>query len=87
MQKCPEVFYENGSLKDFAKFTGKHLHLSLFFDKTAVDNYSTEPQRLKYFPINIKNFFKATCLWNTSRQLLLSRLIFRWKKFLPKKMS
>ena len=64
MAKCPEVFYENGSLKDFAKFTGKHLHLSLFFDKTAVDNYSTEPQRLKYFPINIKNFFKATCLWN-----------------------
>ena len=28
-----EVFYEIGVLKNFAKFTGKHLFQSLFFDK------------------------------------------------------
>ena len=31
----PEVFYKEGVLKDFAKFTGKHLCQSLFFNKDA----------------------------------------------------
>ena len=36
MQKQPpEVFYEKGVLKNFAKFTGKHLWQSLFFNKVA----------------------------------------------------
>ena len=30
-----EVFCEQGVLKNFAKFTGKHLRQSLFFDKVA----------------------------------------------------
>ena len=35
-QKQPlEVFYRKGVLKNFAKFTGKHLFRSLFFDKFA----------------------------------------------------
>ena len=35
-QKHPsEVFYKNCVLKIFAKFTGKHLHQSLFFCKVA----------------------------------------------------
>ena len=29
----PEVFYKKGVLKNFAKFTGKHLCQSLFFNK------------------------------------------------------
>ena len=32
---CPEVFYKKGVLRNFAKFTGKHLCQSLFFNKTA----------------------------------------------------
>ena len=36
MQKQPpEVFYEKVVLKNFAKFTGKHLRQSLFFNKVA----------------------------------------------------
>ena len=31
----PEVFYKKGILKNFAKFTGKHLCQSLFFNKVA----------------------------------------------------
>ena len=36
MQKqLPEVFYKKGVLRNFAKFTGKHLCQSLFFNKVA----------------------------------------------------
>ena len=31
----PEMFYEKCLLKNFAKFTGKHLWQSLFFNKVA----------------------------------------------------
>ena len=34
----PEVFYKKGVLKNFAKFTGKHLCESLFFNKVAIFN-------------------------------------------------
>ena len=30
-----EVFYKKGVLRNFAKFTGKHLYQSLFFNKVA----------------------------------------------------
>ena len=32
---CSEVFCRKGALKDFAKFTGKHLYQSLLFNKVA----------------------------------------------------
>ena len=31
----PEVFCKNGVLRNFAKFTGKHLYQSFFFNKVA----------------------------------------------------
>ena len=31
----PELFYKKCALKNFAKFTGKHLCQSLFFNKVA----------------------------------------------------
>ena len=31
----PEMFYKKGVLKNFAKFAGKHLYQSLFFNKVA----------------------------------------------------
>ena len=31
----PDVFYGKGVLEDFAKFTGKHLCQSIFFNKAA----------------------------------------------------
>ena len=42
LQKQPlEMFYKKGVLKNFAKFTGKHLHQSLFFD-TLTQLFSCE---------------------------------------------
>ena len=35
----PEVFYKKGVLRNFEKFTGKHLCQSLFFDKVALQLY------------------------------------------------
>ena len=31
----PEVFYKKGVLRNFAKFTGKHLCQSIFFNEVA----------------------------------------------------
>ena len=49
----PEVFCKKGVLRNFAKFMGKHLCQSLFFNKVAVLK-----KRLWYrcFPINLWNF-------------------------------
>ena len=32
---CPDVFCKKGVLRNFTKFTGKHLCQSLFFNKVA----------------------------------------------------
>ena len=37
----PEVFYEKGDLRNFAKFTGKRLCQSLLFNKIAKLSYRT----------------------------------------------
>ena len=44
----PEVFYKKGVLKNFTKFTGKHLCQSLFFNKVAgqCDTCLNKPDRL-----------------------------------------
>ena len=34
----PEVFCKKSVLRNFAKFTGKHLYQSLFFNKVAGDS-------------------------------------------------
>ena len=34
-EQLPEVFCKKGVLRNFAKFTGKHLCQSLFFNKVA----------------------------------------------------
>ena len=31
----PDVFCKKGAFRNFAKFAGKHLHQSLFFNKVA----------------------------------------------------
>ena len=39
--KFPGVFFKKGFLKNFAKFTGKHLRLSLFFNKDVGLKFAT----------------------------------------------
>ena len=58
MQNQPrELFYKKGVLRNFTKFTGKHLCQSLFFNKVAQvfsrefceiskNSFFTEPRRL-----------------------------------------
>ena len=60
----PEVFCKKGVLKIFAKFTGKHLCKSLFFNKVA-----------GLWPVNFVKFPRTPFLHNTSGRLLL---IVRW---------
>ena len=58
MQKQPqEVFCKKDVLRNFTKFTGKHLCQSLFLNKVA---------DLRCFPVNVAKFLRAPFLQNTS---------------------
>ena len=51
----PKVFYRKGVLRNFAKFTGKHLWQSLFFNKVAVLRAATLLKNTLWhrrFPVN-----------------------------------
>ena len=48
----PEVFWKKGVLRNFAKFTGKHLCQSLFFNKVA-------GLRPGCFPVNFTKFLRT----------------------------
>ena len=65
----PEVFCKKGALRNFAKFTGKHLCQSLFFNKVAGLRPATLlKKRLwhRYFPVNFAKFLGTPILQNTS---------------------
>ena len=57
-------------LRNFAKFTGKHLCKSLFFNE--VFNEVSLKKRLwhRCFPVNFEKFLKTPFLQNTNRRLL-----------------
>ena len=66
----PELFCKKGVLRNFAKFTGKHLCQSLFFDKRV----SLLKKRLwhrvfssEFCEISKNTFFKKTLLVAASR--------------------
>ena len=48
----PEVFWKKGVLRNFVKFTGKHLCQSLFFDKVAGLRHGC-------FPVNFAKFLRT----------------------------
>ena len=59
----PEVFLKKGVLRNFTKFTRKHLCLSLFFNKVASFSPATLlKNRLWYgcFPVNFVKFLKTS---------------------------
>ena len=71
----PDVFCKKGVLRNFTKFTGKHLCQSLFFNKVA----GLRPETLlkkrllhRCFPLNFGKFLRTPYLHNTSRRLLLN---------------
>ena len=61
----PEVFSKKGVLRNFTKFTGKHLCQSLFFNKVAGLRLATLlKKRLWYrcFPVNFVKFLRTPFL-------------------------
>ena len=70
----PEVFYKEGVLRIFARFTGKHLYRSLFFNKVAGLRPATLLKKRLWrrcFPVNFTNFLRVPSLQNISGRLLL----------------
>ena len=66
---------KEGILRNFTKFTGKHLCQSLFLNKVAGLTPATLlKKRLwhRYFPVNFVKFLRTTFLQNTSQRLLLN---------------
>ena len=57
---CPQVFYNKGALKNFARFTGKHLCQSLFFFLKYMPA-TLFKKRLwrKCFPVNFAKFLRT----------------------------
>ena len=60
----PEVFCKKSVLRNLAKFTGKRLCQSLFFNKVA-------DLRHRCFPVNFTKFLRTNFLQNTSGRLPL----------------
>ena len=62
-------------LGNFAKFRGKHLCLSLFFNKIAGRPATLLKKRLRHrcFPVNFAKFLITLSLQNTSETLLLQK--------------
>ena len=70
----PEAFYEKDVLRNFAKFTGKHLCQGLFFNKLAGPRPATLfKKRLwrKWFPVNFAKFLRTPFLTERLCWLLL----------------
>ena len=57
----PEVFCEKGVLRNFSKFTGKHLCQSLFFNKVAggACNFIKKETLAQVFPVNFEKFLRT----------------------------
>ena len=70
----PEVFCKKYVLKNFAKFTAKHLCQSLFFSKVAGKPATLLKKRLWHscFPVNFGKFLRIPSFTEHFRWLLLS---------------
>ena len=71
-QRCSII---KGVLRNFTKFTGKHLRQSLFFNKVAGLRPATLFKKSPWhrcFPVNLVKFFRTTFLQNTAKRLLLT---------------
>ena len=72
-------------LKNFTKFTGKHLCYSLFFNKVA----GLRPETLlkkrlwhRCFPVILTKLLRKPCLQNTSRRLLLNYHFYNFQELI-----
>ena len=73
----PEVFCEKGVLRNFAKFTGKHLCQSLFLNKVVgLRPAALLKKRLwhKCFPANFAKYLRTPLLPKNHSRLLVERI-------------
>ena len=78
-RSSPEVFCKKGVLRNFTKFTGKHLCQSLFFNKVAgLRPAFLLKKRLWHicFPVNFVKFLRAPFYIEHLWWLLLRGVIF-----------
>ena len=71
----PEAFCEKGVLRNFAKFTGKHLCQSLLFNKVAGPRPATLLKNRLWrscFPVNFAKFLRTPFLKEHLWWLLLA---------------
>ena len=66
----PEVFCEKDVLRNFVKFTGRHLCQSLFFNKAC--NLEVWRLQHRYFLVNFAKFLRTPFLREHVRCLFLS---------------
>ena len=83
--RCSHRSYSvrKGVLRNFAKFTGKHLCQGLFFNKVAGLRSATLLEKRLWhrcFPVNFEKFLRTHILQNTSGRLLLQ---FRFTDSMP----
>ena len=74
-QRCS---MQKGVLRNFIKFTGKHLCQSLFFNKvvaSGLQHYQKKRLCHRCFPVNFVKFLRTSFSQNTSGRLLLSILL------------
>ena len=55
------MYYKKGVLRNFAKFTGKHLYHSLFFNKVAALRHESRLWH-RCFPVNFTKFLRTPFL-------------------------
>ena len=79
-RSCPDVFYKKDVLRNFAKFTEKHLCQSLFFNKVAGLRPATLlKKRLchRCFPVNFVKFLRTSfCIEYLWSLLLQNDILF-----------
>ena len=81
----PEVFCKKGVLGNFAKFTGKHLCQSLFFNKVAGLRPATLLKKVLWhrcFPVNFAKFLRTPFIIEHLWWLLLKHCSVTLFKFL-----
>ena len=81
----PEMFCKKGVLRNFVKFTGKHLCQGLFFNKVAglrpATLFKKRPWQ-RFFPVNFAKFIRTPFFAEYLRYLLLSdRKSYIWLQF------
>ena len=79
-KQSPKVVFKKGALRNFEKFTGKHLCQSLFFNKVADLRSATLLKKSlwhRHFPMNFAKFLRRPFLQNTFGRLLLQVSFWR----------